>query len=471
MLHSEPDAIKTIANRDPNFKVFLNNINDKKLYNMITPVGLTNGDILKYANEPLFKKFQKCNKNRRRSVQYNHKDEYVKVLLLRNLLSNRRSLEIMDNDNFFGAFGHNYFRTNTNGDFEPLKSLLKWPGGKRTEIINAWRNMRDVFPAEIESFYEPFIGGGACYFGITADKMFINDKSKDLIGLYCAIQSQDRQYFRAIEDITVLWKEIHKEVLQNKEFLFEAFKHNNVDLLINFFDKFRIGIRDVFGKSNRDILGSNIKEKILRIGKFTDMAKRDVINNIEGAYKAAIYTYIRYLYNSHSLCKSKHTAAFYFLREYCYSSMFRYSSNGDFNVPYGGVSYNDHLPNDRFCYWKDNEYIEHLKKTTICNMDFEAFLKKYPPSEKDFIFIDPPYDTEFSTYDKNIFNKNDQIRLANYLINECRGKWMLVIKSTDFIYSLYNKLGITIRCVNKNYAVNFKNRNNRGVKHLIITNY
>ena len=33
----------------------------------------------------------------------------------------------------------------------------------------------------------------------------------------------------------------------------------------------------------------------------------------------------------------------------------------------------------------------------------------------DFIFLDPPYDTEFSTYAKNEFGKEDQIRLANFL--------------------------------------------------------
>ena len=102
---------------------------------------------------------------------------------------------------------------------------------------------------------------------------------------------------------------------------------------------------------------------------------------------------------------------------------------------------------------------------------FQEFMKQNPPTENDFIFVDPPYDTEFSTYAKNTFGKEDHTRLANYLIDCCKGKWMLVIKTTEFIYNLYNKKGISIHSFDKNYQVSFKNRNERNVEHLIITNY
>ena len=38
----------------------------------------------------------------------------------------------------------------------------------------------------------------------------------------------------------------------------------------------------------------------------------------------------------------------------------------------------------------------------------------------DFVFLDPPYDSEFSTYAKNEFDRGDQARLADYLIKECK---------------------------------------------------
>lgn len=63
------------------------------------------------------------------------------------------------------------------------------------------------------------------------------------------------------------------------------------------------------------------------------------------------------------------------------------------------------------------------------------------------------------------------MRLADYLINRCKAKWMLVIKNTDFIHNLYNRPGIYINSFDKKYAVSFMNRNNRAVTHLLITNY
>ena len=89
-------------------------------------------------------------------------------------------------------------------------------------------------------------------------------------------------------------------------------------------------------------------------------------------------------------------------------------------------------------------------------------------NENDFIFLDPPYDSEFSTYDNNSFDRNEQIRLRNYMKNT-KAKWMLIIKKTDFIYDLYKEFNIYE--YDKNYLVSFKNRNAKDVKHILITNY
>jgi DNA adenine methylase len=90
------------------------------------------------------------------------------------------------------------------------------------------------------------------------------------------------------------------------------------------------------------------------------------------------------------------------------------------------------------------------------------------------MFLDPPYDTTFSEYDKNEFGLDDQRRLANYLINECPCRFLLIIKKTDFINSLYEGRGLHITESKKTYFVNFMGRtpqNEKEVVHLIITNY
>ena len=98
-------------------------------------------------------------------------------------------------------------------------------------------------------------------------------------------------------------------------------------------------------------------------------------------------------------------------------------------------------------------------------------MRKTQPNEQDFVFLDPPYDSEFSTYAQNAFTKEDQERLADYMINECKAKWMMIIKYTDFIFGLYNKPGINICTFDKEYLVSFMNRNDKKVTHLLITNY
>ena len=57
------------------------------------------------------------------------------------------------------------------------------------------------------------------------------------------------------------------------------------------------------------------------------------------------------------------------------------------------------------------------------------FFRIHEPGEEDFVFLDPPYDSEFSTYAGNEFDRRDQERLADFLLNRCRARFMLVIKN------------------------------------------
>lgn len=151
--------------------------------------------------------------------------------------------------------------------------------------------------------------------------------------------------------------------------------------------------------------------------------------------------------------------------------MFRYNSRGEFNVPYGGISYNRKDLARKVAYMYSHELRCHLSNTVIENMDFEAFLLKYPPQSEDFIFLDPPYDSEFSTYAQNTFNLHDQERLSKYLLEQCNAKFMLVIKNTTAIFDLYAQKGLNISTFDKKYLVSFQDRNNKNAEHLLITNF
>jgi len=201
---------------------------------------------------------------------------------------------------------------------------------------------------------------------------------------------------------------------------------------------------------------------------------KDIADNIETSLKSAFYMHFRHIYNHTSKYKISEgikTAIFLFIRNFAYSGMFRYNSNGHFNVPYGGIGYNRKNFAKKIDYLKSPELLNLLHSTVIENLDFEDFFLINVPGENDFIFLDPPYDSEFSTYANNSFNKYDQIRLANYLLYHCKAKWMMIIKNTELMQELYFEKGLSIEPFDKTYLVSFMNRNDKNTEHLIIKNY
>ena len=171
------------------------------------------------------------------------------------------------------------------------------------------------------------------------------------------------------------------------------------------------------------------------------------------------------------ITKAKKIANYYFIREFCYGSMFRFNSNGDFNIPYGGIAYNHKDFRGKVDYVFSKEVEELFKNSKIFSTDFEKILTTQNLKESDFMFLDPPYDTDFSNYEKNDFGKQDHIRLANCLY-KTKAKFILIIKETPFIKDLYsNREGIIIDSFEKKYLYNVKGRNNRDAQHLVVYNF
>ncbi len=370
-----------------------------------------------------------------------------------------------------------------------LTPLLKWAGGKEQEL----KHILPLIPS-FEAYYEPFVGGGAVFFSIQSPRKFINDKSPDLFNLYIMIAQQDEGFFRALDTLLHSWQRVSRIVDEYAVGLIKIYKAYSLDkislqemqssllnfvghhssefneMLMSFFDKDTANfIREI----ERNLLSKTRRMKELENRKWK-LPERDIVANIECALKSAFYMHLRHLYNrisQYAIPPSHAAAIFFFVRENAYASMFRYNSKGEFNVPYGGISYNRKDLARKVAYLHSREVELHFKNTVIENMDFEAFLQKHPPQAEDFIFIDPPYDSEFSTYSQNEFCREDQERLARCLLEQCKAKFMLVIKNTPTILHLYGDTDLKIRAFDKKYLVSFQDRNNRDAEHLIITNF
>jgi DNA adenine methylase len=155
---------------------------------------------------------------------------------------------------------------------------------------------------------------------------------------------------------------------------------------------------------------------------------------------------------------------FYYQRKTCFRGMLRYNRNGKFNIPFGRyktINYSELINKD---------YETLLGRTEILNKGFEHIFQNYN-DENNFMFLDPPYDSEFTDYGYCQFGKEEQTKLAS-LFKNTKIKCLMVIGKTNFIEELYN--GYIVAEYDKKYK--FKLYDNRigdeiNTKHLIIKNY
>ncbi len=86
-----------------------------------------------------------------------------------------------------------------------ITPLLKWPGGKSSELDAILPRL----PGEIDTYFEPFVGGGAIFFSVSSSvPAFINDKSSDLIDFYKCVATANQDFFNALDNTQQAWTKI-----------------------------------------------------------------------------------------------------------------------------------------------------------------------------------------------------------------------------------------------------------------------
>lgn len=215
---------------------------------------------------------------------------------------------------------------------------------------------------------------------------------------------------------------------------------------------------------------STLKEELLSLEEiytanrleFEANKKNHCDERIEDKNESLYYS-LRDMYNG--LVEPKYLAAtlYFFINKTAYSGMIRFNSKGEYNVPYGRYkNLNTNLLT-----------IDHhnlLESTEIYNEDYSKIFDI--STEKDFIFLDPPYDCIFSDYGnaeyRDGFDEDCHRRLASDFKN-LGAKSLMVIGATKLTRELYSEF--IVAEYNKNYSVNIRNRFKADAIHLIITNY
>lgn len=369
-----------------------------------------------------------------------------------------------------------------------MKPIIKWPGGKSREIDK----IEHLIP-EFGRYIEPFFGGGALYFHLAPKAAAINDISASLMQYYTLIKNQDQKLYDLLmcynDSFNNLVNVCSKETNELLHIFFRlkegSIDENELDAVLGTFisslsEKINSGFSQNLLLCKKDFdshLQQMVKDKFVRT--VVNYNKKpfstvDLCENLITGFTSGYYMYFRKIFNDISLGRltdlsiQYQAANFYFIREYCYGSMFRYNAKGEFNIPYGGMSYNHKDMKAKIDSMFNSEINDLFAGTDIYCCDFEDFFEQANLTADDFMFLDPPYDTDFSDYEGKDFTKRDQERLANAL-KKTPAKFILVIKNTEFIYNLYAE-HFNILSFDKQYTYNVRSRNERGAEHLIITN-
>ena len=90
------------------------------------------------------------------------------------------------------------------------KPFVKWAGGKR-QIIE---KLKMYVPDEFDTYYEPFVGGGALLFELSPKKAVINDSNKELMNVYEVLCDEEK--FKKMCNVLNSY-----EVKHNEEFYYD----------------------------------------------------------------------------------------------------------------------------------------------------------------------------------------------------------------------------------------------------------
>jgi len=157
-----------------------------------------------------------------------------------------------------------------------------------------------------------------------------------------------------------------------------------------------------------------------------------------------------------------------FMNRCCFNGLYRVNSKGQFNVPFGKYK------NPKFC---DEENLisvqKALKNVNLVNDSFDKCLDF--AEEDDFIYFDPPYvpisdSANFTSYTKDNFNNDDQIRLNETFksLDERGCNVMLSNSYSDFILDLYRDYHIHFLQAKR--AINSDASKRGAIKEVLITN-
>ena len=170
---------------------------------------------------------------------------------------------------------------------------------------------------------------------------------------------------------------------------------------------------------------------------FYAQVRRGLSMEIEARYDQKLYYAHRARFNQlikdHEAKAREAAQLFYYLNRTCFNGLCRFNQKGEFNVPFGQYKTVNYATDFAV-------YRKLFRGWSFTNKD----VAKLAIERDDFIYADPPYDVEFTTYSAGGFSWDDQVRTAELLAKH-RGPVLLSNQATKRIVDLYRSLKFDLK--------------------------
>lgn len=298
-----------------------------------------------------------------------------------------------------------------------VKPFLKWAGGKNQIAKCIEKHLPHTIESKvIDSYFEPFLGGGAIFFHLinndfTIKDVYLSDINKDLILTYNVVKCNPHPLISKLKEYS---NKFPKDKEKRKDYYYDIRTEFNED-----FDNF-----DIKRHSNDQIIRA---------------------------------------------------AQMIFLNRTCFNGLYRVNKSGKFNVPIG--SYKNPLICDETNILKVSDVLQGVNieckdySEILDDVQEDSFVYLDPP-------YFPINKTSFTSYTSGDFGKDEQIELSHFCkkIDDKNAKFLLSNSNPpiDFFNKTYNGLDLK-KCNHKKIdarrSINSNGKKRGAVKELLIFNY
>ncbi len=313
---------------------------------------------------------------------------------------------------------------------------------------------------DFERYIEPFTGGGQMFFSLLPQTpSLLNDINPNIISFYQELQNEKSPLKKEISTLLDEWKIVER---------FFDFVQHDLQMVVNDMNQQIITIQDA-PYVLRTIFSLNMQqpefESLFSIKNVVDsdnlietfvsactshLKKINCKNFVPISpiiLKNGFFNHLRHLNNNWTKYKkvasNKRLAIWYFVNLLSDTARINYNDIDKVNLPFpknAPSTKEIEVEIDRIFGY---DFKSTLENARFCCADYADFLNSIGVAERDFVYVDPPFNAKYLHYEHSAFSEKDHVRLAE-TISRLNCRWMLIIKEADYKPSLYGKIKVKV---------------------------